>query len=178
MSPGWWGGENVCGQPPPCMAAAVGDNGVQQSCALQANAVSMRKGLSNLGQPKADPQAGEEEEDLQCGWSSDVGRVCGTEQGRSLCGTSTGRLWPWSCMHNFSNGIGISTGTPSGSPQGTSWCCPRSMTKAGHHRWPSLLKLGLRLGIELGLEFRLGLGSSQLGPNEGYLGSLLDSEGA
>lgn len=86
-SPGWRGGEEVCGQPPPPTAAAVGDNGAWQSCALRANAVSIGKGLSNLGRPKADPQA-EEEEDLQCGSSS--GLVCGVDQGRYLCGTSTG----------------------------------------------------------------------------------------
>lgn len=98
MSPGWWRGENVCGQLPPCTAAAVGDNGAWQSCALLANAVSIRKGLSNLGQPKADPQAGEEEEGLQHGCSSGIGRVC-----RSLCGMSTGRLWPCSSTCNFTS---------------------------------------------------------------------------
>lgn len=65
MSPGWWGGKEVCGQPPPCTAAALGHKGTWQSSALQAGAVSIRKGLSNLGQPKADLQAGEEEEDWQ-----------------------------------------------------------------------------------------------------------------
>lgn len=121
MSPGWWGGKEVCGQPPPCTAAAVGDNGARQNCALWANAVSIRKGLSNLGQPKADPQVGEEEEeDLQRGCSSGVGSVCRADQDRSLCGTSSGRLWPRSYTCNIHDGMGISMGSPSGSPQGTS----------------------------------------------------------
>lgn len=41
----------------------------------------------------------------------------------------------------------------------------------------SLPKFGLRSGTELGLEFRLGSGSSQMGLDEDYLGSLLISEG-
>lgn len=110
VSPGWWGGEAVCGQPPPCMVAAVGDNSAWQTRALRANAVSIREGSSNLGQPKADPQAGEEEKDLQRGCSSGVRRVHGADQGRSLCGMSIGRLWPCSCMCNFPDGMGISLG--------------------------------------------------------------------
>lgn len=63
-------------------AAAVGDNGAWQSCALQVNAICIRKSLSDLGHPKADPQAGEGEEDLQCGCSFGVGRVCEADQGQ------------------------------------------------------------------------------------------------
>lgn len=55
-----------------------------QSSALQAGAVSIRKSLSNPGQPKAGLQAGEEEEDLQHRWNLDIGRVCGAQQ-KPLC---------------------------------------------------------------------------------------------
>lgn len=96
----------MCGQPPPWMAAAVGDNRAQQSCSLQASSVSIRKGFLNIGQPKADLQAGEEEEekdDLQGG----VRRVCGVDQNRSVCGMSTVRLRPHSYTCNFPNSVGV-----------------------------------------------------------------------
>lgn len=60
--------------------------------APQADSVTRRKSLSGIGQPKADLQAGEEEEDLQTKWISDIRRVCGAEQARSLCAMSIGGL--------------------------------------------------------------------------------------
>lgn len=99
---------DLCGQPPPWMAAAVGDNRAQQSCSLQANSVSIRKGFLKVDQSKADLQAGEEEkEDLQGGCSSGVRSVCGVDQNRSVCGMSTVRLWPPSYTCNFPNSMGI-----------------------------------------------------------------------
>lgn len=90
------------------MAAAVGDNRAQQSCSLQANSVSIRKGFLKVDQSKADLQAGEEEkEDLQGGCSSGVRSVCGVDQNRSVCGMSTVRLWPRSYTCNFPKSMGI-----------------------------------------------------------------------
>lgn len=91
------------------MAAAAGDNSVWQSCALWANAVSIRKGSRNLGQPKADTQAGRRRR------TCNVGAVLvsggGAEQTRAGdCGMGIGSLWPSSYMCNFPDGMGICLG--------------------------------------------------------------------
>lgn len=72
-------------------------SGTQQHLAdtaalLRRQTVTRRKSLSGIGQAKADLQAEEEEEDLQTKWTSDIGRVCGAEQARSLCVMSIGGL--------------------------------------------------------------------------------------
>lgn len=133
------GRQGVCGQPPPCTATALGHNGTWQSSAAQADAVSIRKSLSNLGQVKADLQAGEEEEDLQPRWISDFGRACGAKHGRSLCAMSIVRLWPCFWLCHFLNSMGISMGNTLGAWQ------RRDLTGNFLHS-----RLGLNLGIVLG----------------------------